>query len=321
MPARMDVLRAVKLWLQQAADAYGGDLPLRAPGLLALPAPGSIAPPAAAAADAGTPSQEPAVLPGRLPRPDARPAQRAAPAPARADPLPDQLPEPLPDALPDPQPEAAAAAPAAATLAPSAEASLAALRDRLAGCTRCKLSQGRTQVVFGEGNPRARVMFVGEAPGFHEDQQGRPFVGAAGQLLDRIITGAMGLRRDDTYIANVNKCRPPDNREPEPDEVAACLPFLREQVRAIRPEVIVCLGRVASSNVLGSSLPMRALRGRSLSYEGIPVVVTWHPAYLLRNPAAKRETWDDIKRVNRLLGLPEQPSRPGNAAGEDLGPA
>src|SRR5690606_25615696 len=211
-------------------------------------------------------------------------------------------------------PTPAAAEPARAAEAPAdAAAGLAALAARLADCTRCKLHAGRTQVVFGEGNPRARVMFIGEAPGFHEDQQGRPFVGPAGQLLDRIITGGMGLRREDVYIANVNKCRPPNNRDPEPDEVAACLPFLREQVRLIRPEVIVCLGRVASSNLLGTTLHMRALRGRALTYEGIPVVVTWHPAYLLRNPAAKRETWEDIKRVHRLLGLPEQPARPASA--------
>ncbi len=199
---------------------------------------------------------------------------------------------------------------AAAPVAPAAAdpaLSLAALREHIGVCTRCKLSHGRKQVVFGDGSPRARVMFIGEAPGFHEDQQGLPFVGAAGQLLDKIIENAMGLKRADTYIANVNKCRPPENREPEPDEVAACLPFLRQQVQIIRPAVIVCLGRVASSNLLGTSLPMRALRGRALTYEGIPVVVTWHPAYLLRTPSAKRETWDDIKRVNRLLGLPERP--------------
>jgi DNA polymerase len=216
-----------------------------------------------------------------------------------------------------PLPRAAAAAPvpapAAAETPPAAEDAhdgeglLAALRAEVLPCTRCKLHHGRQQVVFGEGNPRARVLFVGEAPGANEDRTGRPFVGAAGQLLDRIIQGAMGLRREDVYIANINKCRPPENREPQPDEVAACLPFLRRQVAAIRPQLIVALGRVAAHNLLGSTAPLRALRGRSLVYEGIPVVVTYHPAALLRDPTLKRDTWEDIKRCNRMLGLPEVP--------------
>jgi DNA polymerase len=196
--------------------------------------------------------------------------------------------------------------------------SLAALREHIGPCTRCKPSSGRKQVVFGDGSPRARVMFIGEAPGFHEDQQGLPFVGAAGQLLDKIIENAMGLKRADTYIANVNKCRPPDNREPEPDEVAACLPYLLQQVRAIRPQVIVTLGRVATQNLLSVTQGMGALRGRELSFDGIPVVATWHPAYLLRNPAAKPQTWVDIKRVNRLLGRPEVP--PQSAANQEASP-
>lgn len=161
--------------------------------------------------------------------------------------------------------------------------------------------------MFGEGNQRARVMFVGEAPGAVEDQTGRPFVGPSGQLLDRIITGAMGLRREDVYIANINKCRPPDNRNPGPDEVAACLPFLQRQIELVQPEVIVCLGRIATQNLLGRTESTTALRGRELRYMNVPVVVTWHPAYLLRDPSHKRETWDDIKRVNRLLGRPEVP--------------
>jgi len=175
-------------------------------------------------------------------------------------------------------------------------------------CTKCKLHQGRQTVVFGEGSPHAEVLFVGEAPGATEDRTGRPFVGEAGQLLDRILTGAMGLQRQDVYIANVNKCRPPGNRAPEADEVAACLPFLRQQIALLRPRVIVCLGRTAAHNLLGTTEPMRDLRGRDLAYDGTPVVVTWHPAYLLRDPSHKRETWDDIKRVNRLLGRPEVPA-------------
>jgi DNA polymerase len=198
--------------------------------------------------------------------------------------------------------------PTPAAAAPDATALLAALREEVLPCIRCKLHQGRQHAVFGEGNPQARVMFVGEAPGANEDRTGRPFVGQAGQLLDRIIQGAMGLQREDVYIANVNKCRPPENREPQPDEVAACLPFLRRQVMAIRPQVVVALGRVAAHNLLGSTAPLRALRGRELAYEGIPVVVTYHPAALLRDPSLKRDTWEDIKRVNRMLGLPEVPA-------------
>lgn len=200
---------------------------------------------------------------------------------------------------------------AAATPTPHAalpgQPSLDELRTAVLACTRCKLHAGRRRAVFGEGNPRAEVMFIGEAPGAVEDQTGRPFVGPAGQLLDRILTGAMGLQRGDVYIANINKCRPPGNRPPEADEVAACLPYLVAQVAHIRPRVIVCLGRTAAHNLLGLNEPMRALRGRELSYQGIPVVVTWHPAYLLREPEHKRETWEDIKRVNRLLGRPEVP--------------
>ena len=150
-------------------------------------------------------------------------------------------------------------------------------------------------------------MFIGEAPGYHEDQQGRPFVGKAGHLLDRIIENAMGMRRDEVYIANVNKCRPPQNRDPEPDEVTACLPHLRDQIRAIQPEVIVTLGRVAAQNLLSTTQSMGRLRGQELKYGDTPVVATWHPAYLLRQQSAKAETWQDIKRVNRLLGRPEVP--------------
>lgn len=211
--------------------------------------------------------------------------------------------------LPLPVPVPVPAVPTTSTTTTTTPASLEALRDQALPCTRCKLHESRTQVVFGEGDQNARVMFIGEAPGAREDEQGRPFVGPAGQLLTRIIENAMGLARGDTYIANINKCRPPGNRNPEPDEVAACLPFLRAQIRLIKPEVIVALGRVAARNLTGSPKPMRALRGMRLEYEGIPLVVTWHPAYLLRNPAAKGGTWEDIKRVNQLLGRPEIPPR------------
>lgn len=237
---------------------------------------------------------------------DDLPLRVPAREPVRAEVRPPARPEPTAQSQP-----ALAPSPASTTQPPpDPEAVLAELREEVLPCTRCKLHASRKNVVFGEGSPTARVMFVGEAPGAVEDRTGRPFVGPAGQLLDRIIENAMGLRRQDVFIANINKCRPPGNREPEPDEVAACLPYLRRQVQAIRPAVIVALGRVAAHNLLGITAPMRTLRGRELKYEQIPVVATWHPAYLLRNPAAKRDTWEDIKRVNRLLGRPEVPGPP-----------
>ena len=163
--------------------------------------------------------------------------------------------------------------------------------------------------MFGEGAPDAEVMFVGEAPGKTEDETGRPFVGRAGQLLTRIIENAMGMPRREVFIANANKCRPPGNRDPQPDEIGACLPFLKRQIELVQPRVVVALGRVAANNLLGHSepRPMRRMRGADLSFEGIPLVATWHPAYLLRNDSAKGETWADIKRVNRLLGRAEIP--------------
>jgi DNA polymerase len=180
-------------------------------------------------------------------------------------------------------------------------ASLAAIRADLGDCTRCKLhTLGRTQIVFGVGNPRAALMFVGEAPGADEDEQGIPFVGRAGQLLTRIIE-AIGLGREDVYIANVIKCRPPGNRNPEPDEVATCQPFLVRQIDAIRPKVIVALGTFAARALVGGNAPISRLRGRVFACRGAQVVPTFHPAYLLRNPAAKRDTWEDMKKVRRLL--------------------
>lgn len=234
------------------------------------------------------------------------PAGPAKAAPVSATPPPGGL--PTPNRSPAAAPTAfRQAEPAPEERATDAAAALAALRTEALACTRCKLAQGRNHVVFGEGPPTPRVVFLGEAPGAQEDRTGRPFVGQAGQLLDKILANAMGLRRDEVYIANVNKCRPPENRTPEAEEVAACLPFLRRQIEILRPEVIVCLGRTAAQNLLSTTESTSALRGRTLDYHGVPVVVTWHPAYLLREPTRKRETWDDIKRVNRLLGRPEVP--------------
>jgi uracil-DNA glycosylase family 4 len=179
---------------------------------------------------------------------------------------------------------------------------LDAVRTGLGECTRCKLHKTRTNIVFGVGSPEARLMFVGEAPGEDEDLQGFPFVGKAGQLLTKMIE-AMGLRRDDVYICNTVKCRPPNNRNPEPDELLACEPFLKGQLGAVKPEVIVTLGKFAAQSLLRESTPITRLRGQWREYEGIPVMPTFHPAYLLRSPAEKGKVWDDLKQVMKKLGL------------------
>jgi DNA polymerase len=184
-----------------------------------------------------------------------------------------------------------------------ATGSLEELSAFVGDCRRCKLAGGRTQVVFGVGNPRARLVFVGEAPGRDEDLRGEPFVGRAGQLLTEIITKGMRLRREDVYIANVIKCRPPDNRNPEPDEVASCEPFLLRQLGLIRPEVIVALGKFAVQTLLRTKEPITRVRGRWYDYHGIRLMPTFHPAYLLRNPADKRLVWQDIQQVMRALGI------------------
>lgn len=178
---------------------------------------------------------------------------------------------------------------------------LAAVREDLGDCTRCTLhTLGRTQIVFGVGNPTADLMFVGEAPGADEDTQGEPFVGRAGQLLTKIIE-AIGLRREDVYIANVIKCRPPGNRNPEPDEVAQCEPFLLRQIATIKPRVIVALGKFAAQLLLRTTDPITRLRGREYKYRDAILMPTYHPAYLLRTPSAKRDVWEDMKRVRVIL--------------------
>jgi uracil-DNA glycosylase family 4 len=178
---------------------------------------------------------------------------------------------------------------------------LAAIREEIGDCTRCKLHRlGRSQVVFGVGNPQAELMFVGEAPGHDEDVQGIPFVGRAGQLLTKIIE-AIGLKRDDVYIANVIKCRPPENRNPEPDEVATCQPFLFRQIESIAPKVIVALGSFAAKTLLSTEAPISRLRGRVYDLKGTRLVCTFHPAYLLRSPDRKRDAWEDMKIVRQLL--------------------
>jgi len=170
----------------------------------------------------------------------------------------------------------------------------------LGDCQRCGLGASRTKLVYGVGNPNARLVLVGEAPGREEDLQGEPFVGEAGRLLDRILQ-AMGLHRDDVYLCNVLKCRPPNNRDPQPDEVATCEVFLARQIAAIRPQVIIGLGRFAVHSLLKTNAPISKLRGEWQSYQGIPLMPTYHPAYLLNNPEGKRDVWDDMKQVLRRL--------------------
>jgi uracil-DNA glycosylase len=182
--------------------------------------------------------------------------------------------------------------------------SLEELREAIGDCQRCKLAPHRTNLVFGVGNPRARLVFVGEGPGADEDAKGEPFVGRAGQLLTEIITKGMRLARSDVYIANVIKCRPPGNRNPEPDEVASCEPFLVRQIELIAPDVIVALGKFAAQTLLRTKTPITQLRGRWFDYHGIRLMPTFHPAYLLRNPADKRLVWQDIRQVMERLGLP-----------------
>jgi uracil-DNA glycosylase family 4 len=177
------------------------------------------------------------------------------------------------------------------------------IREDLGDCTRCRLhEQGRKQIVFGVGNPKADLMFIGEAPGADEDQQGEPFVGRAGQLLNNMIK-AMGLRREDVYIANIIKCRPPGNRTPERDECETCSPFLMRQVAAIKPKAIVALGAVAAKTLLAINAPMSEFRGRWFDFRGTKLAVTYHPAFLLRDPRQKKETWKDLQIVMKELGL------------------
>jgi len=181
-------------------------------------------------------------------------------------------------------------------------AALRTIREDIGDCTRCRLHQGRKNIVFGVGSVNADLMFVGEGPGADEDEQGEPFVGRAGQLLNNMIS-AMGLRREDVYIANVVKCRPPGNRTPEKDECDTCSPFLMRQIAVIRPKVIVALGAVAAKNLLAMNDSMANLRGRWYDFRGAKLAVTYHPAYLLRDPRQKKETWKDLQMVMKYLGL------------------
>jgi len=181
---------------------------------------------------------------------------------------------------------------------------LRCLAEEVAKCTRCKdLASSRTQTVFGSGNPESPLVFIGEAPGADEDKRGEPFVGRAGQLLTDIITKGMRIRREDVYICNILRCRPPGNRNPMPDEAAHCRPFLDQTLEIIQPKFICCLGTIAARYLLSSDQTIGAMRGRVWDYNGIKVVCTYHPAYLLRNPAAKKDTWDDIQLLMREMEM------------------
>ena len=227
----------------------------------------------------------------------------ADPEPAAATP-----PEPAEAVAPEPVAAATAGAPVelsmfdqvAAPSAATAEERLRLIREELGDCTRCRLHGGRRTLVFGVGNPDAALMFVGEAPGRDEDLQGIPFVGRAGQLLTRIIE-AIDLRREDVYIANVIKCRPPDNRNPQPDEVRTCEPFLFAQIDAIRPRVIVAMGSFAARTLLRTEDAISRLRGRVFEFRGARLIPTFHPAFLLRSPDRKRDVWEDMKKVRSIL--------------------
>jgi uracil-DNA glycosylase family 4 len=247
--------------------------------------------------DAGV-REVPPPVPVRLPAPG--PIVEVAPA------TPPTPPPPARPAAPVANPVAARPAPTPALADATAERGcgspgLLAIRADLGDCRRCKLAGGRTHLVFGVGDPHAALMFVGEGPGADEDLQGEPFVGKAGQLLTRMIE-AMGFRREQVYIANVVKCRPPGNRNPEPDEIEACEPFLRRQLEAVKPTVIVALGKFAAHTLLRTSVPITRLRGQWAEYAGVKVMPTFHPAYLLRSPQEKSKAWEDLKLVMAALG-------------------
>jgi DNA polymerase len=229
-----------------------------------------------------------------LSAPEAAPETREA----ASQPLFSQEDQPIPPRKPLPTPpEIAAAIPPAGRAA-----ALQLIRDEIGDCTRCPLHTGRNKLVFGDGDPAARLMFVGEGPGADEDAQGLPFVGKAGQLLNNMIN-AMGLKREQVYIANVVKCRPPGNRTPLPEEGATCSPFLFRQIDVVRPQVLVALGATAATYLLGVRQPLAGLRGRVHAVRGTQLIVTYHPAYLLRDPRQKKEAWADLQIAMRELGL------------------
>lgn len=245
----------------------------------------------------------PAAEGGAEPPAWAEPLPIAPPPAARAPAAPNPpAPTPLRAASPSPVAPPAAAAEVAALSSQERLTRLTVLGESIKGCTRCVLHEARTQTVFARGNGSSGLCFVGEGPGADEDKQGFPFVGAAGQLLDRMIA-AMGIARDDVYVCNIVKCRPPKNRAPEPEEMSACMPYLTEQLALVEPQVIVALGKTAVQGLFGTAEGITRIRGRWRLYQGrIAVMPTFHPAYLLRNPAAKRDVWTDLQAVLKHMG-------------------
>ena len=275
---------------------------LRRAGVDRLPAPAALlaAPPM---------SIRPAARPAAVPTPANTqvmppPPVRAAPIPATPKPLPPVVERPTGSLFEEPALESSPVSP------DDRPAELAALAAQVSTCTRCPmLVASRTQTVFGVGSPTARLMFVGEAPGADEDRQGVPFVGRSGMLLTDMITKGMGLTREEVYIANVVKSRPPENRNPEPEEVANCLPYLERQIEIMQPEFLCLLGKVAASALLNTALPLGRLRGRWHRYRGIPTAVTYHPSYLLRMPADKKKAWEDLQMIMKAMGITPPPKR------------
>jgi len=237
-------------------------------------------------------------------------AERVGDQETELTPVQSELPLPVPQpnfyaeepAIPPRKPSPAPPQTAVAVPAADRAAALRIIREEIGDCTRCALHKGRNQLVFADGDPNARLMFVGEGPGADEDAQGLPFVGRAGQLLNNMIA-AMGLRREQVYIANVVKCRPPGNRTPEPEEANTCSPFLFRQIDVVRPQVLVALGATAATYLLGHRQPLAGLRGRVHAFRGMQLIVTYHPAFLLRDPRQKKEAWADLQIAMRELGL------------------
>ncbi|MFO0762088.1 MAG: uracil-DNA glycosylase [Byssovorax sp.] len=302
---------------QSLLDQLGAQGALGASGAqgAAQPRPARPAPPPAFAGDFATPGPRAAPPPAPAPRPPAiAPASPIAPAaPIASAAAPAPLPAAPPPARPAPPPPAApaatacAAAPAPAGAIDERKTRLTLLAEQARTCTACVLHTRRKQAVFARGNPFAELCFIGEGPGADEDAQGEPFVGKAGQLLDKMIA-AMGYRPSEVYICNIVKCRPPENRKPEPEEMAACMPFVTQQIALVKPKVIVALGATAVQGLLGTTVGIMRLRGKWKLYKGsIPIMPTFHPAYLLRQPEAKREAWADLQEVMRHLGRSPPP--------------
>jgi len=293
---RRALIRAVRQRLEALRRAGVDRIPMPASTVIPAPVarPPALAPLARPAALAPTPRPVPPAV-----------APVAPPIPARVE-RPTTPPPVAASLFEEPELEA---------VVPEGERSsaLAELARQVAGCVRCpRLAETRTQTVFGEGSPAARLMFVGEAPGADEDRTGRPFVGRAGALLTDMITKGMGLAREDVYIANVLKSRPPENRQPLPEEVANCLPYLERQIAILRPRFLCLLGKTAASALLETALPLGRLRGKWHRYRGLPTIVTYHPSALLRNPAWKKDTWEDLQVLMQAMGLkPPDRKRPG----------